>query len=114
LAEGGFIENAEIMHSIVGLRSRIGAGCRIVDSILMGSDYYIDEEDVQSIRIGIGKNCQIEGAIIDKNARLGDGVIIQRFPTGTDLDHEDWCVRDGIVVISKNAVVPDGTVIKPG
>ncbi len=114
LAEGGFIENAEIAHSIVGLRSRIGAGCRIVDSILMGSDYYIDEEDVQSIRIGIGKNCQIEGAIIDKNARLGDGVIIQRFPTGTDLDQDDWCVRDGIVVISKNAVVPDGTVIKPG
>jgi glucose-1-phosphate adenylyltransferase len=114
LAEGGFIENAEITHSIVGLRSRIGDGCRIIDSILMGSDYYIDEEDVQSIRIGIGKNCQIEGAIIDKNARLGDGVIIQRFPTGTDLDHDDWCVRDGIVVISKNAVVPDGTVIRPG
>jgi len=113
LADGGFIEDAEITHSIVGLRSRIGAGCRIVDSILMGSDYYIDEEDVQSIRIGIGKGCQIEGAIIDKNARLGEGVIIQRFPTGTDLDRDDWCVRDGIVVIPKNAVIPSGTVIKP-
>jgi len=113
LAEGGFIEDAEIIHSIVGLRSRIGAGCRIVDSILMGSDYYIDEEGAQTIRIGIGKACRIEGAIIDKNARLGEGVIIQRFPTGTDLDRDDWCVRDGIVVIPKNTVIPSGTVIKP-
>ena len=72
LAEGGWIEDSEITHSVVGLRSRIGAGCRIVDTILMGSDYYIDEEDAQSIRIGIGKGCQIEGAIIDKNARLGE------------------------------------------
>ncbi len=113
LAEGGVIEDAEIIHSIIGLRSRIGAGCRIVDSILMGSDYYIDEKDAQSLRIGIGKNCQIDCAIIDKNARLGEGVIIERFPVGTDLDHDTWFVRDGIVVIPKNAVIPSGTVIKP-
>jgi glucose-1-phosphate adenylyltransferase len=113
LAEGGWIEDSEITHSVVGLRSRIGTGCRIVDTILMGSDYYIDEEDAQSIRIGIGKSCQIEGAIIDKNARLGEKVIIERFPAGTDIDHDNWFVRDGIVVIPKNAVIPSGTVIKP-
>jgi glucose-1-phosphate adenylyltransferase len=113
LAEGGVIEDAEIIHSIIGLRSRIGAGCRIVDSILMGSDYYIDEKDAQRLRIGIGKNCQIDCAIIDKNARLGEGVIIERFPVGTDLDHDTWFVRDGIVVIPKNAVIPSGTIIKP-
>jgi glucose-1-phosphate adenylyltransferase len=113
MADGGSIEDAEIIHSIIGLRSRIGAGSRIVDTILMGADYYIDEEDAQDIRIGIGKGCQIEGAIIDKNARLGEGVIIQRFPVGTDIDHETWFVRDGIVVIPKNATIPSGTVIKP-
>ncbi len=73
----------------------------------------MDEEDTQSIRIGIGKGCQIEGAIIDKNARLGERVIIERFPVGIDLDHDNWFVRDGIVVIPKNAVIPSGTVIKP-
>ena len=113
LAEGGCIENAEIIHSVIGLRSQIGDGCRIVDTILMGSDYYTDEEDSQSIRIGIGKGCHIEGAIIDKNARLGERVIIERFPVGTDLDHDNWFVRDGIVVIPKNEVIPSGTVIKP-
>ena len=113
LAEGGCIEEAEIIHSVIGVRSRIGAGCRIVDTILMGADYYSDEEDTQSIRIGIGKDCWIEAAIIDKNARLGDGVVIERFPVGTDLDRGNWFVRDGIVVIPKNVVIPSGTVIKP-
>jgi glucose-1-phosphate adenylyltransferase len=113
LAEGGFIEDAEIIHSVVGLRSRIGAGCRIVDTVLMGSDYYLEDEDEQKVRIGIGKGCQIEGAIIDKNARLGEGVIIERFPVGTDIDRGNWFVRDGIVVIPKNMLIPSGTVIRP-
>ncbi|MGA9398327.1 MAG: hypothetical protein WBV22_08730 [Anaerolineaceae bacterium] len=113
LAEGGCIEKADIIHSVVGLRCQIGAGCRIVDTILMGSDYYIDRVDRESIPIGIGKSCIIEGAIIDKNARLGERVIIQRFPVGFDLDRADWVVRDGIVVIPKNTVIPAGTIIKP-
>jgi glucose-1-phosphate adenylyltransferase len=113
LAEGGCIEKATVIHSIVGLRSQIGAGCRIMDTILMGSDYYSDPINNQTIPIGIGKGCEIEGAIIDKNARLGDRVIIKRFPIGVDLDRADWVVRDGIVVIPKNAVIPDDTIIKP-
>jgi glucose-1-phosphate adenylyltransferase len=56
----------------------------------------------------IGQNCSIEGAIIDKNARLGENVVIRKFPRGTDLDGDQWVVRDGIVVIPKNAqVMPD-------
>lgn len=113
LAEGGCIENAEITHSIVGLRSQIGRGSKIVDTILMGSDYYIDQDFSPGMPIGIGKGCSIEGAIIDKNARLGDQVIIERFPVGFDLDLPDWVIRDGIVVIPKNTVIPAGTIIKP-
>ena len=63
--------------------------------------------------MGIGENTQIEGAIIDKNACIGKGVVIRSFPRGTDLDSENWVVRDGIVVIPKNAVLMDGTYIGP-
>jgi glucose-1-phosphate adenylyltransferase len=117
LAEGCCIEDAEIRHSIVGLRSQIGSGVKIVDSILMGSDYYERPPEEKGGQkpppIGIGHNCDIEGAIIDKNACLGDGVVIKPFPRGTEIETENWVVQDGIVVIPKNAVISAGTVIAP-
>ncbi len=119
IAEGCSIQHAEIRHSVVGLRSQIHNGTRIVDTILMGADYYrrpVEEtEDAPppSIPIGIGENCDIEGAIIDKNACVGNNVIIRPFPRGTEINREDWSVLDGLVVIAKNSVIPNGTVISP-
>jgi glucose-1-phosphate adenylyltransferase len=119
IAEGCCIENAEIRHSIVGLRSQIHSGTRIIDTILMGSDYYertefeLDEMPPGSPPIGIGRDCYIEGAIIDKNACVGDNVIIKPFPRGTEIETEKWVVQDGVVVIPKNTVLPTGTVISP-
>jgi glucose-1-phosphate adenylyltransferase len=115
IAEGCRIRSSEIRHSIVGVRSQIGSGSRIIDSILMGADFYDNpsEQGTDRPKLGIGSNCQIEGAIIDKNTRLGDGVIIRPFPRGTDLDNESWTVQDGIVVIPKNAVLPSHTTIAP-
>jgi glucose-1-phosphate adenylyltransferase len=106
LAEGCRIEKAQITHSVVGIRSQIGAGTRIRDSILNGSDFFSPE-------IGIGPNCDIEGAILDKNVLLGDGVVIRPFPRGTEENHESWFVRDGIVVLPKDAIIPAGTRIVP-
>jgi glucose-1-phosphate adenylyltransferase len=63
--------------------------------------------------MGIGRGSRIHGAIIDKNARIGPGVQIEPFPRGTDIDHETWTVRDGIVVVPKNSLIPAGTVIAP-
>jgi glucose-1-phosphate adenylyltransferase len=79
----------------------------------MGSDYY--ERDREGLPIGIGENCYIEGAILDKNVRIGSDVIIRPFPRGTDIDHENekWYVRDGIVVIPKDAEIESGTKISP-
>ena len=116
LAEGCYVEQAEITNSVVGLRSQIGSGVKIKDSILMGADYYEAPggEIADSIPIGIGAGCQIDGAIIDKNARLGAGVVIRSFPRGTDIDMDHWVVRDGIVVIPKNTTLPPGTYIGPG
>lgn len=118
LAEGCCIEKAEIRNSVIGLRSQIAAGVRITDTILMGADYYerlpgIGSETAPDQPIGIGRNCQIQGAIIDKNACLGDGVVIRPFPRGTEIETENWVVQDGIVVIPKNSYIPSGTVIAP-
>jgi glucose-1-phosphate adenylyltransferase len=106
LAEGCRIEKARITHSVIGLRSQIAAGTRIVDSVVNGADYYSPE-------LGIGPNCDIEGAILDKNVHLGEGVVIRPFPRGTDADHGTWFVRDGIVVLPKDAEIAPGTRIAP-
>jgi glucose-1-phosphate adenylyltransferase len=115
LAEGCRIRKAGITHSVVGVRSIIAAGTVIKDSILMGSDYYSAEVNADTSKppIGIGPGCHIEGAIIDKNARIGADVVIRPFPLETDINNENWVVQDGIVVIPKDAVIPSGTHIEP-
>ncbi len=113
LCEGCRVQNAEITHSVVGIRSQVAAGVQIKDSIIMGADYYDPGKRPSSIPTGVGPNCNIEGAIIDKNARIAEGVIIRPFPRGTDLDRDNWFVRDGIVVLPKNAEIPAGTRITP-
>ncbi len=119
LAEGCCIQESFIRHSVVGVRTQIHPGCRIEDTILMGSDYYDrpccddSELDPDDIPIGVGSGSFIKGAIIDKNARVGRNVVIQPFAPGIDEDGPNWVVRDGIVVIPKNARVAPGTVIKP-
>jgi glucose-1-phosphate adenylyltransferase len=111
IAEGCRILRSDITHSVIGIRSQIAAGCVIKDSIMMGSDYY--ERDDDGPPIGIGADCHIEGAILDKNARIGANVSIRPFPRTTDIDREKWFVRDGIVVIPKDTEIPAGTKIGP-
>ncbi|GAB4454542.1 MAG: glucose-1-phosphate adenylyltransferase [Anaerolineales bacterium] len=114
LAEGCRIRKAEITHSVIGLRSQIAEGTVIKDSIVMGADYYDAEKPRGNIPIGIGRNCRIESAILDKNARIGDGVQILSFPRGhKDVDGGLYYVRDGIVVIAKDTEIPAGTRIGP-
>jgi glucose-1-phosphate adenylyltransferase len=111
IAEGSRVLKSEISHSIIGIRSQIAAGCVIKDSIVMGSDYYDRERG--GLPIGIGSNCHIEGAILDKNVHIGNNVTIHPFPRNTDIDHEKWYVRDGIVIIPKDVEIPSDTVIVP-
>jgi glucose-1-phosphate adenylyltransferase len=115
LADGCQIHEAEITHSVIGVRSVIATGTKIKDSVLLGADYYVDDSDTDPRKppIGIGPDCTIEGAIIDKNARLGAGIAIRPFPPGTDITNENWVVQDGIVVVPKNVVLPNGTKIGP-
>ena len=113
IAEGCRIRKAEITHSIVGIRSQIAEGTMIKDSILMGADYYQAEKPRGNLPIGIGRNCHIECAILDKNVRIGDDVVIKPFPANRDIDNDLYFVREGIVVIAKNTELPSGTRIEP-
>lgn len=115
LAEGCSIDNAEIVHSVIGLRSQIRCNSKIRDTVMMGADYYepSDSNIDGDVEMGIGRNCSIEGAIIDKNARIGEGTVIRPFPRGTDFNEKNWVVRDGIVVIPKNAIIKSDSQIVP-
>ena len=115
ITEGCRIGKAEIRDSLIGLRSQIGDKVFMNCVVMMGADYYdpAGKPPRGGIPVGIGDGCQIEGAIIDKNVRMGPGVIIRPFPCGTDITHDDWAVRDGIVVVPKHTVLPGGTVISP-
>jgi glucose-1-phosphate adenylyltransferase len=112
LAEGCRIRKAEITHSIIGIRSQISEGTVIKDSIVIGADYYTPKRN-HEIPIGIGRNCYIESAILDKNVQIGEGVVICAFPRDQEIDHELYYVRDGVVVIAKDTAIPPGTRIAP-
>ncbi len=117
ISDGCIINHAEISHSIIGIRSMVGTGSELNRVILLGGDYYesqasiLENEVLGKPRIGIGQNTKIENAIIDKNARIGNNVVIS--PTGKpeNLDHPLYYLRDGIVIIPKNGSIPHDTVI---
>ena len=111
MAEGSEIYAKEIEHSVIGLRSVIGTGTVIKDTIVMGADWYGTLNNGSPL--GIGRNCNIQGAIIDKNASIGDNVVIKPFPEGHESDHHLYKVREGIVVVPKHTTIPAGTVIQP-
>jgi glucose-1-phosphate adenylyltransferase len=118
VADGCLIHGSDIRQSVIGLRSVVGPEVRIIRSVMMGADFFESPERRSENRklgrpdVGIGRGSSIEGAIIDKNARIGEGVTIRAHdPQGEMVETEDYVIRDGIVVIPKNAVIPDGAVI---
>ena len=118
LAEGCLIRQSEIRESVIGLRSIIGPDVRISRTVIMGADFYETPERTAENRlqgrpnVGIGRGSRIAGAIIDKNARVGEGVTIRiRTSRDENVEAENFVIRDGLVVVPKNAVIPDGTVL---
>lgn len=111
VTEGCVINDAEIEGSIVGLRGIIGKGCKINRSVLMGADYYEKDDIKESVRMGIGDGTVIDRAIIDKNARIGKHVTIKNINNLKNHDGENYFIRDGIVIVTKGAVIADGTKI---
>ncbi len=117
VSEGCIINHCHIDNSIVGVRCLVDTGSHVHRSILMGCDYYETEASIKDHtdkglpRIGIGKNCRIENAIVDKNARIGDNCHITPHGKPENMDHELFFIRDGIVIIPKNGVIPHDTKI---
>ncbi|MEM9002854.1 MAG: glucose-1-phosphate adenylyltransferase [Cyanobacteria bacterium P01_F01_bin.86] len=119
IGDGSILKNCRVNHSVIGLRQRIHADCVIEDSMLMGADYYepLSESSRHLTRgrvpIGIGEGTTIRKAIVDKNARIGRNVQIVNQENIEEAEREDlgFYIRSGIVVILKNAVIPDGMVI---
>jgi glucose-1-phosphate adenylyltransferase len=125
LSEGCTLTKAMIQESVIGVRSRIGRDTRVVRTLMMGSDYYDNQllcdpsGTCHEIPLGIGPGCNIEGAILDKNVRIGKNVVIRPhepdengiYPPDSPPGMEFYMVREGVVVIPKNTEIPDGTVI---
>ena len=117
LSEGCILVGAEIERAVIGIRSRIGKGAQIRDSLVLGADLYETVEEMERGQgkglppVGIGADSVIEHAIVDKNSRVGRGVRITNHSGESDRDGAGYHLRDGIVVVPKNAVIPDGTVI---
>ncbi|HUU28362.1 MAG TPA: glucose-1-phosphate adenylyltransferase [archaeon] len=119
LCEGSIINNAQITRSIIGIRKVIRPGSIIRDSLVLGADFYEEPGEIpegfrkteSDIPIGIGHNVYIEGAIIDKNTRIGDGVVIRPKHGEPDRDGDGYYVRSGIVIVPRGGVIEPGRVI---
>ena len=114
IAPGSRLEGGVVKNSVIGLRATIFKGAKVHDSVLMGADYYENEMPAHlhgEIPIGIGEGSLVKGAIVDKNARIGKNVVIANEKGVMEEMNDTYCIRDGIVIIPKNAVIPDGTVI---
>jgi glucose-1-phosphate adenylyltransferase len=117
IAEGCIINASRIESSVIGIRTRIGIGTTIVSSYLMGIDYYETIEEIKHDKehglpsVGIGDRCYIRNCIVDKNCRIGDDVRINGGSHLENTDHSLYTVKDGIVVVKKGAVIPNGFVI---
>jgi glucose-1-phosphate adenylyltransferase len=112
ISDGCIIGDVELERCVIGTRSIIQSGCRMKNVVMMGADLY-ESDNLRPVSgvppMGLGRDCRIEDAIIDKNARIGNGVVITSKKTSPNHDGEGFYIRDGIVVVPKNSVIPDGT-----
>lgn len=118
ISEGCIISAKEISKSVIGIRSRIGEGTVIQNSYVMGNDFYQNIEDMiedtanNRQLIGIGKNCFISNAIVDKNCKIGNDVYIQGGKHLENTTHDLYAIKEGIVVIKKGVIIPNNFTIK--
>ncbi len=117
LTDGSRVKDANIKNSVIGLRSIIGSQVSIESSVIMGADHYETAENLAKNReckrpdIGVGDGSVIEAALLDTNARIGKNVHIRNMPGRADSEASNWFARDGLVIVPKNATIPDGTVL---
>jgi len=117
LCEGSIVNRSRVRESIIGIRSRIGENCRLERTVVMGADYFESRDDLARNRdagvpaVGIGPDSEVRNAIIDKNARIGAGVKLVNRNGAAEAAAENYVIVNGIIVVPKDAVIPDGTII---
>ena len=117
VAEGSIINAAKIENCVIGIRSRIGHDSSLINTYMMGSDFYETLPEIANTKmqgqplLGIGDRCIIKNAILDKNVRIGDDVKITGGTHLENADHPLYTIKDGIVVVKKGAVIPNKSVI---
>ena len=115
LTEGCTLENGTIIESVLGVRAVVRRGAAISRSVLVGADFFETEEDALGLgdtpRLGIGRDVTIDRAIVDKNARIGDGCRLVNEQGLQEADGDGWHIRSGIIVVPKGGVVKAGTVV---
>ena len=109
IAEGAYVDTAEIRGSIVGIRTAVRHGAKISRSLLLGADYYDDSPS--DLPLGIGRDAVLDRVIVDKNARIGDGVRLTNERGIENADGDGYHIRSGIIIVPKDAIVKPGTVV---
>ena len=108
VAEGCFLDRCEIRDSVVGIRTHVGPGARVTRAVLLGADSYQDDGARDAVELGIGANAVLDRVIVDKNARIAEGVRLVNDANVANADGDGWYIRDGIIVVPKGAVVTKG------
>jgi glucose-1-phosphate adenylyltransferase len=111
VAEGCYVDQCRISESVVGIRTRVSAGATITRSVLLGADYYEEETAASDVPLGIGRDVVLERVIVDKNARIGNGVRLVNENRVDTADGPGYHIREGIIIVPKGAVVPPGTAV---
>lgn len=111
LCEGSILSDSTVRRSIIGIRAIVREGAKITDSVIMGARFYEAKTPDAGVGLGIGRNCEIRNAIVDLDARIGDGVKIVNKDKVQELRTDNWTICNGIVVVPRGAVIPPGTVV---
>jgi glucose-1-phosphate adenylyltransferase len=111
VAEGCYLDHCEIATSLVGIRTIVGTGSTITRSVLLGADFYDEEPPAHSVPLGIGRDVVLDRVIVDKNARIGDGVRLVNDAGVQHADGDGYCIRNGIVIVPKGGVVRSGVTV---
>ena len=111
VAEGCHLEDARIQESVIGIRTRISPGCSVTRSVLLGADFYEEQTAAEDIPLGIGRDVILDRVIVDKNARIGDGVRLVNERGVDEADGEGYHIRNGIIIVPMGARVPSGLTV---
>jgi len=111
VAEGCYMDSCEIRDSVVGIRTHIGSGSRVTRSILLGADFYEEELAATNVALGIGRDVVLDRVIVDKNARIGDGVRLVNDAGVNHADGDGYYIRNGIIIVPKGAEVKAGVTV---